>query len=166
MISFCFWRRRRPRFERFGEAARDAAFTTATVAAPATTPPAAAIATVRASSRRTDTSPPGVVAGSGDAGTASAASSSSRIASASSTSSATAPQATPGRGVGSQRLLVNTVLLDDPAAHPLHRAVHRLVRLEDPAHVTASRPVLLRGLQVPLVERRRDAEVLVLRQHA
>ncbi len=39
------------RFERFGDAARETALATTTVAAPATIPPAAAIATVRASSR-------------------------------------------------------------------------------------------------------------------
>ena len=50
---------------RFGAVARDAAFTTATVAAPATTPPAAAIATVRASLPRRETSPAARGAGGG-----------------------------------------------------------------------------------------------------
>src|SRR3954468_16402581 len=38
---------------------------------------------------------------------------------------------------GSEVLLVDPVLLDDRAAHPLHRSVHRVVGLEDPAHLAA-----------------------------
>src|SRR4051812_43353489 len=38
---------------------------------------------------------------------------------------------------GAEVLLVHPVALGDLAAHPLHGAVHRLVGLEDPAHLAA-----------------------------
>src|ERR1700722_3900724 len=67
--------------------------------------------------------------------------------------------------------LVHAIAAHDLAAHALHRAVHRLVDLQDPAHLAA---LLRRGfscVEVHLVETGSDAGVLVLglnakREHA
>ena len=65
-------------------------------------------------------------------------------------------------GGSAEAALVDPVTLDHAAAHPLHRPVHRVVGLEDPAHVAAARADRGRRLHVALVEGRGDAEVLVV----
>src|SRR4051812_14330149 len=67
---------------------------------------------------------------------------------------------------GAEVLLVDAVALGDPAAHPLHGAVHRLVRLEDPAHLAARLRRLLGHVEVLAVEQPGDARVLELGPHA
>src|SRR4051794_27825217 len=59
-------------------------------------------------------------------------------------------------------LFVDAVLLDDVSAHALHGAVHRLVVLEDPAHLAAALARLLGHVEVLAVQERRHAGVLVL----
>ena len=131
---------------------RRTARTAATVAAPARTPPAAASAALRTSLRST---------GSGGSCRAAAAPAPGRSRPAApASSSATISPSTfevthpfdssdaPGRlpeltaNCGhwedcGQRPLVQPVPLDDLAAHSFHRPVHRLVRLQDPAHLAA-----------------------------
>src|SRR3954465_11711799 len=50
---------------------------------------------------------------------------------------------------------------DDPAAHRLHRPVHVLVGLEDPAHLAPLLRDTRGGVEMLDVERRRDPGVLV-----
>src|SRR3954447_21410132 len=63
---------------------------------------------------------------------------------------------------GAEVLLVHPVALGDLAAHPLHGAVHRLVRLEDPAHLAAALGRLLGHVEVLAVEQAGHAGVLPL----
>src|SRR4051794_5994014 len=53
---------------------------------------------------------------------------------------------------GPEVLLVHPVALGDLPAHPLHRAVHGLVRLEDPAHLAAALRRLLGHVEMLAVE--------------
>src|SRR4051812_39253103 len=62
--------------------------------------------------------------------------------------------------------LVQPVALGDLAAHPLHGAVHCLVRPEDPAHLAPGRRRLLGHVEVLAVEQPRHARVLPLGLHA
>src|SRR4051795_3478950 len=71
-----------------------------------------------------------------------------------------------GSGGGRQLALVDAVALDDPAVHRLHAAVHRPVRLEDPAHLAPLDPRPGRHVEVLDVERGGHAGVLVLGLHA
>src|SRR6476659_11500166 len=81
-----------------------------------------------------------------------------------STCSSSTPATLARCGVGpGERSLVKTVLLDDLAAHPLHRPVHRLVPLQDPAHLAPVDLVRLGGhLDVLEVEAGGDAGVSVV----
>src|SRR4051812_11902737 len=63
---------------------------------------------------------------------------------------------------GPEVLLVHAVALGDLAAHALHRAVHGLVRLEDPAHLAAALGRLLGHVEVLAVEQAGHARVLPL----
>src|SRR3954454_3190083 len=67
---------------------------------------------------------------------------------------------------GAEVLLVDAVALGDPAAHPLHGAVHRLVRLEDPAHLAARLRRLLGHVEVLAVQQPGHPRVLPLGLHA
>src|SRR3954467_11992399 len=63
-------------------------------------------------------------------------------------------------------LLVHPVALGDLAAHALHRAVHRHVVLQDPAHLAARLGRLLGHVEVLAIEQAGDPRVLVLRLDA
>src|SRR3954470_977916 len=67
-----------------------------------------------------------------------------------------------GSGGGRELALVDAVALDDPAVHRLHAAVHRPVRLEDPAHLAPLDPAARGHVEVLDVERGGDTGVLVL----
>src|SRR3954462_5641345 len=76
------------------------------------------------------------------------------------------PNSRPGRSGGRRRAgdlaLEDAVARDDLATHPLHRAVHRLVRLEDPARLAHVLGRALGRVVMHLVEARRHAGVLEL----
>src|SRR3954463_9967138 len=67
---------------------------------------------------------------------------------------------------GPEGLLVHPVALCDLAAHPLHRPVHGLVGLEDPAHLATGLGRLLGHVEVLAVEQPGHARVLELGLHA
>src|SRR5204862_661047 len=61
-----------------------------------------------------------------------------------------------------EELLVHAIALDDPPAHGLHAAVHRLVAFEDPAHLAAADDVARSLVEVVDVEPGSHPRVLVL----
>src|SRR4051812_36627656 len=67
---------------------------------------------------------------------------------------------------GSEVLLVHPVALGDLPAHPLHGPVHRVVVLQDPAHLAARLGRLLGHVEVLAVQEAGHAGVLPLGLHA
>src|SRR4051794_31750618 len=95
------------------------------------------------------------------------------ITRASGTGSARTGRLRPSEAIGgasllpaAEVLLVHPVALGDLPLHPLHGAVHGLVRLEDPAHLAARLGRLLGHVEVLAVEQPGYARVLVLGPHA